>query len=78
LLRNVAGADSFACLLATPPGEMRERNEPFRQDGEGLPAWMADATADPNTLMSVIVPLAESPAVAGDRPVMAERTQPRE
>src|SRR5262245_3057037 len=55
---------------------MRERNEPFRQDGEGLPAWMADPTANPNNLTSVIVRLAEPPTVADDRPVMAERAQP--
>jgi hypothetical protein len=32
-LGNIAGADSIACLLATPHSEMRERNKPFRQDG---------------------------------------------
>jgi len=55
---------------------MRERNEPFRQDGEGLPAWMADPTANPNSLTSVIVRLPEPPTVPDDRPVMAERAQP--
>jgi hypothetical protein len=72
LLGNVTGADSLACLLATPQSEMRERNQPFRQDGEGLPAWMADPTADPNALVSVIVRLPESSSVADDRVLTAK------
>ena len=52
---------------------LRERNQPFRQDGEGLPAWMADPAADPNALVSVIIRLPESPAVADDRLAMAKR-----
>jgi hypothetical protein len=73
LLGRITGADSLACLLATPQGEMRERSEPFRQDGESLPAWMADPAADPDALVSVIVRLAESPPVADDRAVSAKR-----
>jgi hypothetical protein len=77
LLGNVAGTDSLARLLATSQGEMCEWNEPFRQDSEGLAAWMADSTADPDPLMSFIIRLPEPPAMADDRSVMAERTQPR-
>jgi len=73
LLGTFTNADTLACLLATPQGEMRERNQPFRQDGEGLPAWMADPAADPNALVSVIIRLPESPAVADDRLAMAKR-----
>ena len=78
LLGNIAGADSIACLLATPQSEMRERNEPIRQDGERFPAWMADAAADPDALVSVIVRLPESPSVADDRLPLAKRTHPRQ
>ena len=78
LLGHVAGTDSLARLLPTSQGEMREWKEPFRQDGEGLAAGMADPTADPDPLMSVIIRLPESPAMADDRSVMAERTQPRQ
>ena len=78
LLGNIAGADSIACLLATPQSEMRERNKPFRQDGEGLPAWMADPTADPKALMSVIVRLPESPSVPDDRLIPAKWASARE
>ena len=73
LLGNHTGVDSIACLLATPQSEMRERNEPIRQDGERLPAWMADAAADPDALVAVIVRLPESPPVADDRVISAKR-----
>jgi hypothetical protein len=52
---------------------MRKRKEPFRQDGEGLSALMADPTTDPNALVSVIVRLPESPSVADDRVITAMR-----
>jgi hypothetical protein len=73
LFANMTGADSVACLLTTPKREMPERNEPFRQDGEGLAAWTADPAADPNALVSVIVRLPESPSVADDRAITAKR-----
>jgi hypothetical protein len=73
LLGNVTGADSVACLPATPQGEMRERNKPFRQDSEGLPASMTDAAADPDALVSVIVCLPEALSVADDGVVMTKR-----
>jgi hypothetical protein len=78
LLGNDAGADSVARLLATPQSEMRERNEPIRQDGEGLSAWMTDTATDPDALVSVIVRLPESSSVADDRLALAKRAQPRE
>jgi hypothetical protein len=68
----MTGADALACLLPTPQGEMRERGQPFRQYGEGLPAWMADPAADPDALVSVIVRLPEPPSVADDCVVMAK------
>ena len=37
---------------------------------------MTDPAADPDAYVSVIVRLPKSPAVAHDRPVMAERAQP--
>ena len=78
LFGNDASADSVACLLAIPQSEMRERNEPIRQDGERLPAWMADAAADPDAPVSVIVCLPESASVADDRLTVAQRTYPRQ
>jgi hypothetical protein len=78
LLGSITGADSPACLLAAPQGKMREWNQPFRQDGEGLPAWMADPAADPDALVPVIVRLPESPSVAKDRLALAERAHPRQ
>jgi hypothetical protein len=77
LLGDVTGADSIACLPATPQGEMRERDKPFRQDGEALPAWMTDAAADPDALVSIIVALPESPSVANDGLRVTKRARPR-
>jgi hypothetical protein len=73
VLGSITGTDSLARLLATAQGEMRERGQPFRQDGEGLLAWMADPAADPDALVSVIVRLPDSPSVADDRVVVAKR-----
>jgi hypothetical protein len=78
LLGNDAGTDSVACLLATPQSEMRERNEPIRQDGKRLTASMADAAADPDALVFVIVRLPESTSVADDRLPLAKRAHPRQ
>jgi len=39
---------------------------------------MADPTADPDALVSVIVRLPESPSVAKDRLAMAKRAYPRQ
>jgi hypothetical protein len=78
LLGRFTGADSVACLLATPQGEMRERKKPFRQDGEALPARMADAATNPDALVSVIVRLPQSPSVADDRLAMAKRAHTRQ
>jgi hypothetical protein len=78
LFGDVAGTDSLARQPAASQGEMGEWKEPFRQDGEGLAAGMADSTADPDPLMSVIMRLPGSPAMADDGSVMAERTQPRQ
>jgi hypothetical protein len=76
LLGNVTGADSVTCLLATPQSEMRERNKPFRQNGEGLSAWMTDAATDPDALVSVIVRLPKSSPVADDRLALTKRAHP--
>jgi len=78
VLGNLAGPDPITCLLAAAPREWGKWNKPLRQDGEGLPAWAADPTPDPKTLAPVIVRLSKSAAVAENRRVMAERTQPRQ
>ena len=57
---------------------MSRRRQPVRQDGEGLPARPTNPAPDPNAIVLIIVGLAEPPAVAGDRVVLAERAQPRQ
>ena len=57
---------------------MREWDQPFRQDGEGLSARMADPAADPDAMVSVVVRLPESSPVADDRVVTAKGAYSRQ
>ena len=57
---------------------MSRRRQPVRQDGEGLPARPADPAPHPDAVVLVVVGLAEPPAMASDRIVLAERAQPRQ
>ena len=57
---------------------MREGDQPFRQDGEGLPAWVADSAADPYVLVSVVIRLPESSPVPDDCVVTAKGTYSRQ
>ena len=78
LLSGVAGDDPFAGLLPARHAEMSRRRQPARQDGEGLPARPTNPASHPNAIVLVVVGLAEPPAVANDRLVLAERAQPRQ
>jgi len=71
LLSSVAGDDPFAGPLPARHAEMTRRRQPVRQDGEGRPARPANPAAHPDAIVSVIVGLAEPPAVASDRVVLA-------
>lgn len=57
---------------------MSRRHQPVRQDGESLAAWPANPAPHPDAIVSVVVDMAEPPAVASDRVVPAERAQPRQ
>jgi hypothetical protein len=76
LFSSVAGHDSLAGPLPARHAEMCRRRQPVRQDGEGLPARPANPPPNPDALVSVVVSLAEPPAVASDGVVLAERAQP--
>lgn len=78
LLGSITGADSLACLLPTIQCEMTGRGQPFRQYCEGLPAWAADAAADPDALVISIVRLPQSPPVTDDRVAMAKWAEARQ
>ena len=78
LLGRVAGADPLTGLLSTPQAEMPGRRQPIRQDREGLPARLTDSAPHPDAFVPVIVGLTESPSVADDRVVLANRTSPRQ
>src|SRR5215813_15288641 len=71
LLHGSASGYPFAGLLPARHAEMSRRRQPVRQDGEGLPARPANPAPHPDAIVSVVVGLAEPPAVAGDRVVQA-------
>ncbi len=54
------------------------RRQPVGQDREGLAARMTDSAAHPNAFVLFVVGLAESPSMADDRVVAANRTSPRQ
>jgi hypothetical protein len=77
LLDRITGGDPLAGLLSTEQAVMAGRRQPIGQNREGLFAWLADSAPHPDTFMLVIVGTAESPSVAEDRVVPADRTSPR-
>jgi hypothetical protein len=78
LLSSVPSDDPLAGLLPARHREVSRRHQPVRQNGEGLPARPTDPAPDPDPIVLVVVGLAEPPAVANDRVVLAERAQPRQ
>ena len=54
------------------------RRQLIRQDREGLAGWLTDSPPHPDAGAPVIVPLTNSPAMADDGVVMANRTAPRQ
>jgi hypothetical protein len=74
LLSSLAGADPLAGLLSAAQAEMPRWRQPVRQDGEGLPARTANPAPHPNAFVLVVVSLSESPPVADDGVVSAQRT----
>ena len=78
LFHGSASDDPFAGLLPASHAETSRRRQPVRQDGESRPARPANPAPHPDALVSVVVGLAEPPAVASDRIILAERAQPRQ
>jgi hypothetical protein len=77
LLSSVASDNPLASLLPARHAEMPRGRQPVRQNGKGLPARRANPAPHPDAIVLVVVGLAEPPAVANDRIVLAERAQPR-
>ena len=50
--------------------------QPVRQDGKRLPARSATPATHPDAFVLVVVRLPESPSMADDRVVVAERAEP--
>src|SRR5438128_5468000 len=78
LLYGITCCDGFASLPAATQTEMPRRRQPIGQNREGLPAWMTDSAPCPNAFVPVVVGKAESPPMADDRMVPANRTLPRQ
>jgi hypothetical protein len=78
LFSSIAGDDPFASLLPAGHAEMSGGRQPVRQDSKGLPARPTNPTPHPDAIVSIVVGLAESPAVANNRLVVAKRAQPRQ
>ena len=57
---------------------MPRRCQPVRQDSKRLPARSTNPATHPDPVMLVVVRLPESPPVADDRVVAAQRAQPRQ
>src|SRR5829696_5542481 len=77
-LYGVASRDGCTRLLSATQGEMSRRREPIGQNCEGLPARLADSAPRPNTLVAVVVGLAEPLSMADDRVIPAKGTLPRQ
>ena len=63
-------------LLSATEAEMPGRCQPVRQDSKRLLARSTNAATHPDACVSVVVRLPESPSVADDRVVAAQRAQP--
>jgi len=57
---------------------MPRRCQPVRQDSKRLPARSTNPATHPDALVLVVVRLPESPSVADDGVVVAERAEPRQ
>jgi hypothetical protein len=78
LLGRFAGADPLTGLLSAAQAVMAGRRQPVGQDGEGLPARLTNPASCPDAFVLVVVGLPESPPVADDRVVPANRAQSRQ
>jgi hypothetical protein len=78
LLGRIAGGDPLASLLPAGKAVMPKRRQPIRQDREGFITRLTDSAPHPDVFVPVIVALTESPSVADDRVVAANRTSPRQ
>ena len=77
LLGSITGGDVLTGLLPAVQAVMAGWRQPIGQGREGLSARPADSTPHPNAFVLVIVALAQSPSMADDRVVTANRTSPR-
>ena len=78
LLSSITSGEVLTCLLPTVQGERRRWRQPIGQDREALPARLADPASHPDGFVLVVVVLTQSPPVADDRVITANRASPRE
>jgi hypothetical protein len=78
LLNGISCRDLLTGLSSATHAEMSGRRQPIWQDGESPATRTTDPAAHPDTIVLVIVSLAEPPSMADDRLVLANRTVPRQ
>jgi hypothetical protein len=78
LLGSITSGEVITRLLPTAQGERRRWRQPIGQDREALPARLADPAPHPDGFVLVVVVLTQSPPVADDRVITANRASPRE
>jgi hypothetical protein len=77
-LSAIAGCDPLAGLMSTVRAVTPGRRQPIGQDREGFLTRLTDPAPRPDAFVLVIVALTESPSVADDRVVAANRASPRQ
>jgi len=77
-LSRIASGDPLTRQLSATEAEMPRRCQPVRQDRKRLPARSTNAAPHPDAFVSVVVRLPESPSVADDSVVAAQRAKPRQ
>ena len=78
LLSSITSGEVITRLLPTVQAERRRWRQPIGQDREALPAWLADPPPHPDGFVLIVVVLTQSPPVANDRVITANRASPRE
>jgi hypothetical protein len=78
LLYRVTGGDPFAGLLSATQAIVPKRNQPVRQNREGLLASSAAPTPNPQACVQIVMRLPEPLAMPDDRGGPTNRTPSRQ
>jgi hypothetical protein len=76
LLNRITCSQMLTSLLPATHAERRQRHQPIWQDRKRLSAWMTDPSPHRHAFMLVVVGLTESPSMADDCAIPADRALP--